>query len=494
MAQKREILPLATKAGADGDSRLFSCESLVNMYAEAAKGQAISQVKLVSAPGYDLFATIGGGPARGSRRFGRFQYSVMGEGLWVLPDGATAPATATQVNTSPGVPAVIQGSNFVEMDWNRTQIGILGEGRFYVYLPATGVLSEVTDTDLVNPVSFAMLDSYGLLVEESSDTLQITDLADITSVDGLSFVAAESTPDELVAVRACNGEAVLLGADTVEFFVDTGSTDNVFQRSTAAAPMGVGCLCRDAAVVMDNSLVWLGRQAEGGLVVFRANGYVPQRVSTHTIETWIEKAGALALTARAFAQSAKGHLFYVLTIPGYGTRALDMATNEWHQRAAGSWPTTQPGPPLSDWGALAFAPNGTNGTVGRSDGNIYRLSQDIYTQDGVGMTREFVLPPFFKGGRPFTVDEIEFIVEAGVGLTDVSLAASNPQLICSVSVDGGNIWSRGQPRSLGKRGNYVKSVCFNQLGWCPGSKGLMVKGRCVDAVPLTIAGAFITTH
>lgn len=484
MAQKREVLPLATKAGGDGDSRLFSCENLVNMYAEAAKGAAIAGVKIVSAPGHEAFATIGGGAARGLRRFGRYQYAVIGETLYRLPDGSNVPTAVT---------GVVEGSGLVQMAWNRTQIGILGDARFYVYLPATNVLAEVTDADIVNPISFAMLDSYGLLVEGNSDTVQITDLADITSVDGLSFVAAESTPDELKGVLAVNGEAVMLGADTIEFFVNTGSTDNRFQRTTGARTMDVGCLCRDAAVVMDNSFIWLGRQAEGGLGVFRANGYEPKRISTHTLETWLEDAGDLADTARAFARSARGHLNYELTIPGYGTRVYDAATGEWHQLAAGSWPVTQPGAPQGDNGVLCFSPNGKNSIIGRSDGNLYRLSNSIYTQDGVGMTREFVLPPFYKGGMPFTIDAIEFLLETGQGVTDESDASSDPYLLCSISVDGGNVWSSAQRRSMGRRGNYVKTVEFNQLGWVPGAKGVMVKGRCVDAVPLTIAGAFITT-
>lgn len=479
--QKRVPLPLAVKSGTAEGEALWTNENLVNLYAEAASGQALSPVKLRSVPGFELFGDIGGGVERGFLACGSFNLAILGQTLYRAEAGSSvyAPISGT-----------IDGTQRCDMDRNRTQIVIVADNRSYYYTPATNTAAEILDTDLHRASSVAVVDDYAIFTEAGSDEAQIADLADVSSVDALNFVTAEFSVDELVAVRRANGAAVMFGRESIEHFVNTNGGDNIFERSSSAIPIDVGCYCRDAIAVTDNSYFWLGTSNKSdGIVVYRADNYSPVRISNHMVESWLERAPN-PQDAHAIAYTERGHLHYGLTIPGYGSRFYDVATKEWHQRVAGQWPMRTPGPPQGDWGCSLYAASGGNRLVLRN-GNVYRLSERLHTQDGAGICREATLPPFFLGGRPFVIDEIEFIVQTGVGLDD-GTDADEPKLLLSLSTDGGKTFSEPRDRPLGRIGQTDLSVIFGNCGWCEGPKGLIPRVRCVDPVELNIVGAFIT--
>ena len=77
---------------------------------------------------------------------------------------------------------------------------------------------------------------------------------------------------------------------------------------------------------MDNGVFWLGKDARGQGIVYRANGYTGTRVSTHAVEWQIQRYGDMS-DAIGYAYQQDGHTFYVLTFPSAdATWVYDAAT------------------------------------------------------------------------------------------------------------------------------------------------------------------------
>ena len=96
----------------------------------------------------------------------------------------------------------------------------------------------------------------------------------------------------------------------------------------------VGCIAAFSVAKLDNGLFWLGADARGRGIVYRANGYAAQRISTHAVEWQIQEYGNLS-DAIAYTYQQDGHSFYVLIFPTANTTwVFDVATSLWHERAA----------------------------------------------------------------------------------------------------------------------------------------------------------------
>lgn len=478
MAPRRLPLPLGVKSG-KGASGLVSSESLINLYPEANRGQALAPVNLLGIPGQTAFSTIGG-TQRGQFRAGNTHFAVRGETLYTVDAAGTATSRGT-----------IEGSERCDFAYDGNYLHVVADLKSYAVSIATFTVTEQTDPDHEQASSCCVVNN--LLVEARAGTGEIAwpSLTDPTAWDGLDFANAETSPDSITAVRESAQELLIFGEETLEPWRFTGNPDQYFEASGSAASIKVGTRWRDTIQNADNAPFWLATNAEGALYVARLNGYNAQRISTHAIENNLEKAGASSLAgAFGLSGSEKGHAFYGITLPDHCTWVYDAAVGEWHQRLAGSWPLTTPEIPQGDWGIRDFCVNADRKNVlGKTDGDLYYLDATSYSQDGSGIVREVTTPPFFADGLSFTISEIELIVASGVGLATGTTA---PTVQMSLSFDGGKTWSDAFTEELGPLGDYGWGVRFNRCGRCPGPKGVSVRFRTVDAVEFTPVQAFIT--
>lgn len=356
-----------------GRSAKQSCVNLVNMYAEATP-TGLSPISLYSCPTPRIFSVIGGGAVRGQINAKGVHCVIVGSSLYTV-DAASAPVNR----------GTIDGALLCDLAYDGVTVTIVSDARAYAYNPVTGVLQELLDTDLVNPTSVCTLDQYTIFTRRGSGIIQWSELGDGTSYDGLDFAAAETSPDNAVAVRSAQQELVIFGEDSIEFFRNTGDPTQIFQRASGASPIEVGTVSRDCIAVMDNSFYWLGRDRNSnGLLIYRAEGYQARRISNHAIETLLETVADIS-TVEGVAYARQGHSLFQMTIPGVATLAYDAATNEWHQKVQGSYPASAR-LPVADAGVHTFAMNGTRPTqkpiVGSDDGNLYELTFDTFAQSG----------------------------------------------------------------------------------------------------------------
>lgn len=472
---KRVPLPLGLKAGT-GQSTLVSCENVINMFLEVKDGKPY----LLGIPGQVAYSEIGG-TVRGQFSAGGVHFAVRGETLYTIP--------TTGVEVSRGT---IEGTERCDFAYDGRYVAIVADLKTYYYEVSTATLTEITDPDFEQANSVTV--AAGLFVFSRNGTGQIAwpDFDDATAFGGLDFAEAETSPDQLIAVRESAQELLLFSRDTLEFFRFTGNPDQYFEASNSATALKTGALCRDAIVDIDNAPIWLATNKEGGVFVARLEGTQAKNIGDTDVGTILGRATMAQLeAATAFGTSKNNHSFYVLTIPDVATLAYDASLGRWAARVAGTWPLGTPGVPEGDWGVRDFAVNADlKPIIGKTDGDLYELSFDSFSQDGAGIVREFTAPPFALGGVSFSISEIELICATGVGLS--SGTGSTPYVQLALSFDGGKTWSDPFIEELGPLGEYGWGVRFTRLGRCPGPKGVSARFRCTDAVEFTPAEAWIT--
>ena len=211
---------------------------------------------------------------------------------------------------------------------------------------------------------------------------------------------------------------------------------------------------------MDNTVFWLGKNKDGGGIVWRLNGYTPQRVSTDAIEYAIAKYSTIA-DARAYAYQQEGHTFYVLTFPSGGaTWVYDAATQLWHQRAYLDPDTGTLGRHRSNC-HMYYA--GLHIVGDFETGDLYALDLDYY-QDGTDPMPS-IRAAAYIGGPDYNWiihNRLQVDFETGVGLVDGQ--GSAPLVLLDWSDDGGKTWSNQHRGSLGKTGEYLTRVFWTRLG------------------------------
>jgi hypothetical protein len=300
----------------------------------------------------------------------------------------------------------------------------------------------------------------------------------------LDFASAEGSPDGLVGLIVDHREAWLFGTDSVEVWYDAGLPDFPLTRIQGAFNE-IGCVAAFSIAKLDNGLFWLGTDARGQGIVYRANGYTGQRISTHAIEYAIAQYGNIS-DAIAYTYQQEGHAFYVLTFPsGDATWVYDVSTQAWHERAG--------------WDNGEFVRHrsncqcnfGGNIIVGDyENGNIYKFSLDIYADNG-GIQKWLrswrALPTGQNNLKRTAHHSLQLNCESGVGINDGQ--GSDPQAMLRWSDDGGHTWSNEHWSPMGKIGAYYQRVFWRRLGMTLKLRDRVYEVSGTDPVKIAIMGA-----
>jgi hypothetical protein len=342
---------------------------MVNLFPEVIPEGGKEAGFLNRAPGLNFLQTVGTGPIRAlwaHQTNGSDFYVVSGNQFYKL----------TGLNATPILLGTVAGTGPVSIADNGTQLFIAANGPSYIYNEVTNVFAQITDPDFLGAVTVAYLDGYFVFNQPNSQFIWVSQLLDGTSVDPLDFASAEGSPDGVVGLIADHRELWVFGTDSVEVWYNAGAADFPLQRIQGAFNE-IGCVSAYTIAKMDNGLFWLGTDARGQGIVYRANGYTGVRISTHAVEYAIAQYGNIS-DAIAYTYQQEGHAFYVLTFPsGNATWVYDVATQAWHERAG-----------LDNGKFMRHRSNcqcnfGGNTIVGDfENGNIYTLDLDVYADNG----------------------------------------------------------------------------------------------------------------
>lgn len=405
-----------------------------------------------------------------------FQGNGEVRGLWVSGTGA-----------SPGsyfLFAVI-GSTVYRLDrnYNATNLGSLPNISGPVSMVDNGIQLAIAHKDgmhwvalggsAIAPITNApsgsilsTLDNYGIFTQNQGGEFGITALGDLSNIDPLDVATAEGWPDDCVSTIADHREAWLFGTETIEIWSDTGASFFPLER-TPGGFIEQGCVAKFSPRKVDNSVFWLGRDRNGQGVVYRANAYIPVRVSTYAIEFAISQYADIT-DAIGWSYQEEGHSFYCLTFPtGNETWVYDISTSArvqrpvWHQRA---W--------MDSFGLLnrdranCYAFFYGDHLVGDyQNGCIYRQSLNLLDDNGTPIYREraWEIADTDEGDlehRKLRIDLLEILALTGDG----DGSGDAPMIWMQVSKDAGQTFGFQRYQKLGKLGQRKARSRWRRIG------------------------------
>ena len=304
----------------------FAAQRSVNLYMQSDEGKGGKvPVALVGTPGLRPWSQpVLPGGAQGNVRAllplsTGFLLAVVGAYILRLNASGQVVSTAGPIATSVGPVSVEEnGIDALVVD---------GVSRYAVRLVTWSMAT--LSAGAADRVAF--IDGYFICNRPNTQEIDISGLY-ATTFDSLDFAAAEGFPDRVVSLIADHRELWLFGTQSTEVWTNSGNVDFPFRRIDGAF-IQTGCAAPSSVCRVDNSVMWLGADRDGQGIVWRANGYQPQRISTHAIEREVQSYGNVA-DAIGMSYQQDGHTFYVLTFPAADrTWCYDAATQEWHERA-----------------------------------------------------------------------------------------------------------------------------------------------------------------
>lgn len=442
-------------------SEQTSASRVVNCFVEQLPPDAKAQVLLTRAPGVASWATVGSGTIEGMHADHGLLYVVSGGGFYSV--------TSTPTATYRGA---VGSSTEIDMDSNDVAVVIVSPPNGYHYTPGTTTFAAISDSDFTSrgagDVEF--LDNYMLFREPDTGRFFGADLGSVSAFDALNFATAEGAPDTMVGFKVDHRQAILLGERSTELWENTGISGFPFERMINGF-IEQGCINGKTVAKLDQSLFWVADD----YTVRRLQGATPVRVSTHAIEQWLKSVTLVSL--RGYSYTQEGHLFYLLTAPE-GCFCYDVTTQLWHERqtyGSDTWDWAHP---------VAFA---GKILVGSTTSNVIgELDPETYTDLSETHRMEWTYQPVIAEGRRAFHDRFEIECEVGVGLTTGQ--GSAPEIMLSLSDDGGRTWRVLPNKSLGAIGKYKTRVVWNALG---ASRNRVYRAAVSDPVQVAITGTYL---
>jgi hypothetical protein len=431
-------------------------------------------------------------------------------GLRLLAQSPTvAPVRGTYLATNGDLYACI-GTKlyFVANDWTFTLVGTVADRATPVSMADNGLVLVLVDGSssgyAVNLASglrqfgsisgaafygadrVGFLDTYFVFNRPGTNqfyiSLSMADYAMLTggaAFDALDIAAKAGSADPIVATVIKGREMWLIGSLTTEVWTNTGAADFTFGQIPGVF-INHGCMAKYSVALHDVFAFWLAQDRDGGCVVVRTNGYMPERISTHAIEAEIS-GYAVKNDAIGYCYQQQGHAFYVLTFPTANKSwAFEMRTGQWHELASTD---NNGGMNRHRANCIAYA-YGENVVGDWQSGRLYALDPDEFTDDGRPIIRVRTFPHLVADGD--RVIYSSFIADMQVGAlggTKTARAAeddfssdfsrsfgplppvkSEPMVSLRWSDTRGASWGNPVMQSLGSAGEYPTSIQFQRLG------------------------------
>lgn len=447
---------------------------MINLYPEATPAPEGKDAGYLNrAPGLRKLATIGTGPIRGMWQYGNYGYVVSGARLYRVDTSWNSVAIGAIAGTGP-----------VSMVDNGIQLFIAANPEGYIYNNLTDQFAEITDPDFPGAVMVGYLDGYFTFQEPNSQRFWVTQLLDGTSIDPLDFASAEGMPDNLISLFVDHREVWLFGTQSVEVWYDAGNTGFPFSRIQGAVNE-LGCAATYSVAKMDNSLFWLGSDARGHGMIYRANGYTGTRISTHAVEIAIQTYEVIN-DAIGFTYQQDGHSFYVLTFPtAQKTWVYDAATGAWHERAgfANGQFIRQRANCQMFFNEEVIVGDFQNGKIYAYDLEVF--ADDILPQKWLRSWR--ALPTGTNNLKRTAQHSLQIDCETGVGLNNGQ--GQDPQIMLRWSDDGGHTWSNEHWMSIGRIGAYFVRAIRRRLGMTNKLRDRVYEISGTDPVKIAIMAA-----
>jgi len=363
-------------------------------------------------------------------------------GQTIQGTGVTALTIITALGTGSG------GVGTYTVSTSQTVTSTTLYGLNFSQLPSTdGAFSGGTNVDVV--------DNY--FVYNRPDTQQFGCSNVLSPISGsTNFSSKDGAPDDLVTLIVDHREIYLLGETSSEVWVDQGTSPFPFNRIPGTSTQH-GIVSAFSVSRLGNSFAYLSKNNRGTAQIVQMNGYVPQRISTHAVENSL--TNQTITDAIAWTYQLEGHEVYVISFPTLQlTWCYDIATQMWHKWLY----TNNLGQYERCRGNCAAVFQGNVLVGDYSNGKIYKLERNIYTDDGQHVKRLRRAPHLTVDLQRQYFEELQLQFQPGVGLSTGQ--GEDPQAMLRWSSDGGSTWSSEHWTTIGKIGKYTNRAIWRRLG------------------------------
>lgn len=429
---------------ASADNKLNTSETIVNLYPEEAPNTAVSQVVLKNTPGYIKQEELGTSNIYGIYALPDKMFIVTASKLYSY-DGITLKELGDVSFTGP-----------VTFGYNGTHL-VMTNGDSYYYDGTT--VQQITDPAYYPSDTVTYQDGYFIFNRSGTGQFFLSDLYSI-NFNPLNYATAESSPDNLLAVKSDSKKLWLFGDNTIEVWYNSGDVFP-FDRMQGGI-INTGLLDRNTIQLVNNVVTFVGTDN----VVYVLDGFSPIRISTTAIENIIANSSIFRSTFYTY----EGHWFYIL-MTSSATLVYDFQTKVWHKRETDG----------HRWDIL-YTVNFNQNIYGVDYYNkLYLLSEYVYTENGTPIKRELITSPITNSGEYFTLDAFQLYLEAG------EVSYSGDKNIYLQFSENGQDWSNIKTKELGEIGIRDKRIKWNRLGR---HREVMLKVYTYAQVPFRIMKAY----
>lgn len=355
---------------------------------------------------------------------------------------------------------IAQGTTPVSMADNGA-VGVIVDGtaKGYYWVVGNTVLFPIVDAAFYGANFVCYLDGYFIFNRPATNQFYVSPVFwnGTDALDPLYIASKIGGPDQIIAVASIHRELWLIGQITSEVWFNSGAADFPFERLPGVF-VDHGMIRGWSIAQADESLLWLGRDRQGQLIVFQSDQYNAVRVSNHALEFEMQQYEPF-VDAIGFCYQQEGHTFYVLVFPTADkTWVYDLATKLWHER------TWTDGDGVEHRHRANCALNVYNRIIcgDWQSGDLYKWDLGAYTDNGVPIVRRRGFPHLTKDSRRVSYDALTLDMQVGDihNLGD----GEEPTVMLRWSDTRGASWGNPVTLPVGSTGDYYRSLQVQRLG------------------------------
>lgn len=448
------------------------CEYTQNWMPEPIEsGVGVSAMVMYRSPGTGLFSTLPGmksvvtGLYFGTRAFVVAQ-DLANQYLWEL--FANGSVTNRGKLGAANGPASMAANNAL-------QLMICSTGQLFILPLTTNILNEIDTTSgnvMIGKVAqIGFSDGFFVALIQNSQTLQVSSLLNgsQTGWSPLNFTIVSVYADQVLAMLIDHREVWLWGPKQTIPYFDAGAP--IFPY--LPVPGGFieqGIVAPQSPVKLDNSVMWIGGDDRGYGIAWRAQGYLPSRISNYAIETEWQSFPTIS-DAIGYSFQDRGHSIAHWYFPSANkSYRYDVSTGMWHN------PTyNQSGLPVAHLSRCHFMAFGKHLIGDRQSGNVYEMNAKYLDDNGTLIQRVRRGATVASEQEFMHLHKFQVYHEAGIGpeppLLDGDGNPRDPQMYFRDSRDGGHTWSDPITMDCGQQGDFTKIAEVRRLGrarsWTP---------------------------
>lgn len=438
MAFQQVEIPI-TGPSYESRSKPLSAQQTVNWYQQANPNQK------------DQFVLM---PFPGLLQVGSFSTPLTDRGQWRMRD------TAYQVKGNAlyeydkfgnhSNRGAIPGTERCIFADDGTNLVIVTGKRTFIYASDTASLTESLVTGTTGAESVDIINSQFIFTFVGSTFVASLDnITKLFTTDG--EVGADVKPDDLVRDFVFEQTIWRFGKRTIEGWYNNPAVTPPISRLDGQI-LDVGVVSKHSIAATDEFFYWLGDDD----AVYRARSGVKERISTDAISNLLYDVDNS--NAYAYTFTMQGQNYYCLTLPTLNKTFL---FNESLGRDVG-WSELSSGTGGFRYqGSSVLNVYGANYVADETNGKIYKLDFDTYTNDSNPILRNRVTRSingelFGVKGRRVQMSRLELLMETGTGL--LTGQGENPRIMIEPSYDGGRTFDAGTWARVGRLGEHTLQV------------------------------------